>query len=418
MARRLTRATTIAAGVLGTSAAITMGAVALGGTAAQVVERRRNRVHRRGPYVASPRAVELHRTLTVVDLHADSLLWGRDLRRRAGYGHLDVPRLVEGGVAIVGFAASTHVPRRANMERNDDRTDDVTLIAVGLRWPRSTWTSRLARALHLASRLREMAAGSAAQLTVIESRTDLDAYLARRAVDPAITAGFLAVEGAQVLEGGVDDLDMVFRAGYRMLSPAHFFDTAYGGSAHGVVKGGLTDAGRQLLSRMEELGMVMDVAHASSATIDDVLSLAARPVVASHTGVQASAPGIRNLPDDQVRGIAATGGLVGIGFWPVASGGDDAAAISRSITAAIELAGVDHVGLGSDFDGAVPTPFDASGMPLLTDALLAEGLSETDIAAVMGGNALRVLAAALPPDQTSGAMSAAARAAPSDSTGR
>jgi microsomal dipeptidase-like Zn-dependent dipeptidase len=339
----------------------------------------------------------VHRPLTVVDLHADSLLWGRDLGRRAGYGHVDVPRLVEGGVALVGFAASTHVPRRANLERNDDRTDDVTLIAVSQRWPRATWRSRLARALHLAVRLREMAADSAGRLTLIESRTDLEGYLARRTLDPAITAGFLAIEGAQALDGKLDNLDVLFRAGYRMLSPAHFFDTAYGGSAHGLVKGGLTDAGRELLSRMESSGVIMDVAHASSATIDDVLSLAARPVVASHTGIRAAAPGIRNLPDDQVRGIAATGGLVGIGFWPVACGGEDVSAIARSIGAAIELAGIDHVGLGSDFDGAVPTPFDVTGMPLLTEALLADGLSEADIAAVMGGNAVRVLAGALPP---------------------
>jgi membrane dipeptidase len=151
-----------------------------------------------------------------------------------------------------------------------------------------------------------------------------------------------------------------------------------------------------LLSRVESSGMVLDVSHASSATIDDVLSLASRPVVASHTGVRAAVPGIRNLPDDQVRGIAATGGLVGIGFWPVACGGRNATSIARSIGAAIELAGIDHVGLGSDFDGAVPTPFDATGMPLVTEALRAEGLSDDDIAAVMGRNAIRVLLASLP----------------------
>jgi microsomal dipeptidase-like Zn-dependent dipeptidase len=396
VARRLTRATTIAAGVLGTSAAVVVGGIALGGSAAGIVERRRNRVHRRGPYRASARAVELHRSLTVVDLHADSLLWGRDLRRRAGYGHVDVPRLVEGGVALIGLAASTQVPRRVNLERNDDRTDDVTLLAVSQRWPRATWGSRLARALHLALRLRAMAADSAGRLSVVESRAELEAYLARRALDPSITAAFLAIEGAQALDDDLDNLDILARAGYRMLSPAHFFDTPYGGSAHGVVQGGLTELGRDLLSRAEAAGVVMDVAHASSATIDDVLSVAVRPVVASHTGVRAAVPGVRNLPDDQVRGIAATGGLVGIGFWPVACGGDDAAAIARSVVSAIELAGVDHVGLGSDFDGAVPTPFDASGMPLLTEALLAEGLSDTDIAAVMGGNAVRILAATLP----------------------
>jgi microsomal dipeptidase-like Zn-dependent dipeptidase len=240
-----------------------------------------------------------------------------------------------------------------------------------------------------------MAADSAGALTLIETRPGLEDYLARRAIDPQITGAFLAIEGAQALEDDLANLDLLAAAGYRMLSPAHFFDTAYGGSAHGVVKGGLTSAGRDLLSRMEATGVIMDVAHASSATIDDVLSLAARPVVASHTGVRAAVPGVRNLPDDQVRAIAATGGLVGIGFWPVACGGDDAASIARSIATAIELAGIEHVGLGSDFDGAVPTPFDASGMPLLTEALLAEGLSDDDIAAVMGGNAARVLASSL-----------------------
>ena len=170
----------------------------------------------------------------------------------------------------------------------------------------------------------------------------------------------------------------------------------HAGSAHGARKGGLTDTGRELLSRLESAGIVLDLAHASSATIDDVLTLAARPVVASHTGIHAVAPGIRNLPDDHVRGIAATGGLVGIGFWPVATGGTDVAAIARSIGAAIGLAGAEHVAIGSDFDGAVTSPFDAGGLPLLTDALLAEGLSDDDIAAVMGRNALRLLASSMP----------------------
>lgn len=403
MARPLTRAAAAAAsafsataGALARGAADGAGIARVGPIATALVERRFNRVHHRGPYRASARAAELHRDLTVVDLHADSLLWGRDLLRRAGYGHLDVPRLIDGGVALVGLAAATKVPRRANLERNDDTTDDVALLARALRWPPATRDSPLARALYVADRLRAMAAASDGRLTVIESRHGLETYIARRSVDPRITAAFLAIEGAQALDGDLDNVARLARAGYRMLSPSHFFDTPYAGSAHGVVKGGLTAIGRQLLSMVESNGLILDVSHASSATIDDVLSIASRPVVASHTGVRAAVPGIRNLPDDQVRGIAATGGVVGIGFWPVACGGRDAAAIARSVVAAIELAGIEHVGLGSDFDGAVPTPFDATGMPLLTEALLAEGLSDTDIAAVMGGNAIRLLRAALP----------------------
>ncbi len=396
MARRLTRATTIAAGALGASAAVVVGGLALTRIATPVGERALNRVYRRGPYRATPRAVELHRSLTVVDLHADSLLWGRDLRRRASYGHLDIPRLIDGGVALVGLSAATQVPLGANMDRNDERPDLVTLLALGQRWPRATWGSRLARALHLAFRLRAMAAESAGRLTLIETRHDLEAYLARRSTDPSITAAFLSVEGAQALDGDVASIDILAAAGFRMIAPSHLLDTVYGGSAHGAVKGGLSEVGRELLSRAESAGVLVDLAHASSATIDDVLALAARPVVASHTGVRVAAPGIRNLPDDQVRAIAATGGLVGIGFWPVACGGDDVRAIARSLVSAIELAGVDHIAIGSDFDGAVSTPFDASGMPLLTEALLAEGLSDADIGAVMGGNAVRLLTAALP----------------------
>ena len=332
----------------------------------------------------------------MVDLHADSLLWGRDLLRRAAHSHVDVPRLIEGGIAIQGLAVCTQVPRRVNLERNDDRTDDVSLLALAQRWPPATWRDRLARALYQADRAHGMAARSAGRLTILGTGGDVEAYLARRDEDPAITAAFLAIEGAHALDGDPANIDRLADAGFRMMSPTHFFDNAFGGSVHGVEQGGLTAAGREMVVRMEARGMVVDVAHASERTIDDVLALATRPVVASHTGVRAVADSVRNLSDTHLKGIAATGGLVGIGFWPTASGGEDAAAIARSIGYAVAVAGVDHVGLGSDFDGAVPIPFDATGIVQVTDALLADGFDETAIAAVMGGNALRLLRAVLP----------------------
>ena len=89
-----------------------------------------------------------------------------------------------------------------------------------------------------------------------------------------------------------------------MMSPSHFFDNAFGGSAHGLEKGGLTDAGREMVRRMEARRMLVDVAHASASTIDDVLAMTTRPVVASHTGVRGVADNARNLTDDHLRGIA------------------------------------------------------------------------------------------------------------------
>src|SRR6185436_7128499 len=135
VARRLTRATTIAAGALGASAAFVVG-LALTGIASPVGERALNRVHRRGPYRASPRAVELHRSVTVVDLHADSLLWGRDLRRRASYGHIDVPRLIDRGDA--GPARGEHGPQRGAPRPRDGPRAGPALAAADLGESRGT----------------------------------------------------------------------------------------------------------------------------------------------------------------------------------------------------------------------------------------------------------------------------------------
>jgi microsomal dipeptidase-like Zn-dependent dipeptidase len=369
---------------------------AIGERLAARTERRLNPVADPGPYLVPPAAADLHERLTVVDLHGDTLLLGRDLLARGTRGHVDLPRLVEGNVAIQVFGVATKVPRHLNIERNDDRTDDITLVALGLAWPRATWRSRLARAEHLATRLAAFAAASSGQLTVVRSAADLAAFLDRRATEPGIVAGLLAIEGAHALDGELANVERLDAAGYRMVGLTHFFDHGFAGSAHGVAKGGLTAAGRDLVAELERRRMIVDVAHASAATIDDVLAIATRPVVASHTGVRAVADNARNLSDDQLRGIAATGGLIGIGFWPTASGGDDAASIARSIAHAVAVVGADHVGLGSDFDGAVPVPFDASGMAVLTAALLAQGLDEATIAAVMGGSAVRLLRAALP----------------------
>src|SRR6185436_3772809 len=106
----------------------------------------------------------------------------------------------------------------------------------------------------------------------------------------------------------------------------------------------------------------------------------------------------RNLSDAQRRGVAATGGVVGIGYWETAVCGDDPAAIARAIAHAVRVAGADHVGLGSDFDGAVTTPFDTAGLAELTQALLDAGLDETTLGKVMGGNAVRVLGEGLRPE--------------------
>ena len=209
-----------------------------------------NPVHRRPPYPASDRARELHATLRVADLHADSLLWGRDLLERGTRGHVDVPRLIEGRVALQALAVTTKVPRNLSLDRNSDRTDDVLFVALAQAWPTATIRSLLARALHQADRARRTAARSGGRLTLVITATELAAHLACYAADPARTASILTIEGAQALDGDPANVDVLADAGYRMMSPSHFFDTDFGGSAHGLEKGGLTALGRAMVARM------------------------------------------------------------------------------------------------------------------------------------------------------------------------
>lgn len=307
-----------------------------------------------------------------------------------------MPRLIEGGVALQAFTVVSKTPRGLNLESNDDRSDDVTWLALLELWPPRTWSGLRERALYQSQRLHAMAARSQGRLTLVRSRTELASYLERRRQEVGLTAGLLGVEGAQVLEGKAENVDVLFAAGFRMMSPTHFFDNEVGGSAHGIAKGGLTALGRDVIRRMERLRMLVDLAHASPRTIDDVLDQATRPVVVSHTGVKGTCDNVRNLSDEQLRGIARTGGVIGIGYWDTAVCGEDARAIARAIRYAARVAGVEHVGLGSDFDGAVTTPFDTTGLALLTDALLAEGFEDEEVTKIMGGNVFRILAEALP----------------------
>ena len=350
-----------------------------------------------GPWAApSEQALALHSTLRIADLHADSLLFGRDLLRRSSRGHVDVPRMQAGNMALQVFSMPTKTPRHMNIEHNDDSTDEVLTLAIARRWPPATWRSLTARVLNFAAQAQRTEARSDGAFRLIRTRDGLAAYLADRAENPSLTAGMLSIEGAHALDDDPANIDVVFDAGVRMISPSHFFDTAFGGSAHGMEQGGLTEKGREMIARMERNGMVLDLAHASAATIDDALAIATRPVVASHTGVKGVCDNSRNLRDEHLAGIAATGGVVGIGFWDTASGGKEPEWIARSIAYAVDKIGAEHVGLGSDYDGAVEVPFDVANLVILTEQLLRVGLDEATIRLVMGENVLRVLGEVLP----------------------
>ena len=362
----------------------------------RLVDEDQNKVVNKPPYMASPRALALHKQLIIADLHADSLLWGRDLLERGSYGHVDIPRLADGNVALQVFSMPTKSPHGLNIESNEDKNDDIFWLAIVDHWPPATWNSLTQRALYHARRLHQFARASQGGFVVIESSADLSSYLERRRLNGRLTAGLLSIEGAHALDGKLENLDVLYRAGYRMMSPSHFFDNDIGGSSAGVHKTGLTENGREWVRQMEARHMIVDLAHASARTIEDVLSIATRPVVVSHTGVKGTCDNNRNLSDDQIRAVAAKGGLIGIGYWDTATCGTDARAIAKAMRYVSDRVGVEHVALGSDFDGAIKAPFDTTGLVEITDAMLAAGYSEQEIRMIMGENVVNFLKANLP----------------------
>ncbi|MBK9328397.1 MAG: dipeptidase [Sphingobacteriales bacterium] len=355
-----------------------------------------NRCDYPGTGEVSEKAKSLHAKLLIADMHADSFLWDRNFLERNQRGHIDLPRMLEGNAALQIFDAVTQTPRGLNYDRNDDRTDNITLLTIANRRPPRSWFSLKERALHNAELVHKAAANSAGRFSVIKNQKELNAFLEKRIHSLKMAAGMLAVEGLHALEGRLENLEVLHQAGYRMMGLVHFFDNDAGGSSTGMQKGGLTDFGKAAVRKMEELYITVDLAHASEQLIEDVLAYSHKPVVVSHTGLRGTKDSLRNLSDAHLKAVAEKGGLIGIGYWSEAVCDISPAGIAKTIRYAVNRAGVEHIALGSDFDGAVATQFDISSLVLLTDALLKEGFEEEEVAQIMGGNQIRFLQQWLP----------------------
>jgi len=372
----------------------------------------------------TPRALRVYREAFVVDTHNDMpsrILddgYDPDVRHAPGFGpkegHTDLPRLVESGLTAEFLSAWIDAPYAATPGASFDRAMQhvATIHAFVDRHP---------------DRLRF--ATTAADV--------------RRAKQDGKVAILIGVEGGHAIESSLDRLRDLHARGVRYMTLTWNNGLPWAGAAFGeggTRTGGLTAFGRDVVREMNRLGMLVDVSHVSDSTFFDAIAASSVPVIASHSSARALSDSPRNLTDDQLRAIARNGGVVNVNFYSrfidsryrmraeaveaqvaaarraLGPGPDSAAAAARisamrdSLFAAIpptpfsvlidhidhiaRVAGVDHVGLGSDFDGVSALPLgmeDVTRLPRIAQALLDRGYSETDVKKVLGGNMLRVM---------------------------
>jgi membrane dipeptidase len=364
---------------------------------------------------------DFHNGLFIADMHCDSLLWDRDLMVRHDYGHLDVPRMVEGNVAFQILAMPTEVPVKIGNLRVGNTVGVLTFLETG----RSQ--SNFDRAIGAADELDTLIARSAGgkhPIRLIKTRDDLRRF--RRDFDASPRdqrpiGTFLGLEGAHGLDDDHPDnfthddvrkqLQTLAARGYRTIGPAHFHGTAGVGSAQHPTDhdAGLSMVGLEALMEMERLGIVIDLTHSARPSIEDIMTAwragkLKKPLISSHTGVRPFMPVLRALPNRYLTDVAMTGGVIGISYFKTfkeSMSVEEIALSCRKVVDVLNTAGyigINHVGLGSDYDGTVKVPFDASELVLLTSELRKPkyGFSDSDIRKIAGDNLYRVLLKTLP----------------------
>jgi membrane dipeptidase len=352
------------------------------------IESKRNPIKQEKPYIVSTEAHQIYARLDFIsDLHCDALLWGRDLTQKSDRGHVDFPRMREANVAMEMFTIVSKSPSGQNMKSNSaDTFDNITSLTIAKGESPFNWFSLINRTLSQSQDLADFIEEENEKAIFIKSKADLERLILARKSDKNVIGAMLGIEGAHALEGKIENINLAYEAGVRMIGPTHFFDNELGGSAHGENLGGLTDFGKEVIRKMNELGIFIDLAHCSPAIVDDVLAITTAPVMVSHTGVRAVLDSQRNMSNDQIKKIAANGGIIGIAFFVMAVGEPELPNIIASIRHIRDLVGIKYVALGSDYDGSVAVPFDITGLPLIVEGLIKDGFTEQEIRAVMGEN--------------------------------
>ncbi len=339
--------------------------------------------------------------VAIFDGHNDVLLrlWSKkdtdpvaDFVQGDGLGHMDLPRMIKGGFAggfFAIFLPNPNDPKHDDLEQNPPPALEVA------------HSPALAATLDMASLLYRIARAAEERFKVCRTVAEIRAAMAAGQV-----AAVLHIEGAEAIDAELKALDVLHQAGLRSIGPVWSRPNIFG---HGVpfrfpsspdTGPGLTEAGKALIRRCNELRIQADLSHLNAKGFWDVAEISTAPLVATHSNAHALSPSSRNLTDEQIMAIGQSGGMIGLNFangflradgkWQSENGLDT---MLRHVDHLLRLAGEDHVGLGSDFDGArIPSQIgDVAGLPNLVDAMRTHGYGETLVAKIASGNWLRVL---------------------------
>lgn len=322
--------------------------------------------------MAETDSLSLHRDALIVDTHCDtllSLMRGRPLGERRDEGHIDLPRLREGGVGVQFFAC--YIEPQFKPDRG------------------------LKRVLQQIDAFYQAVEANRDQIEVALTVADIERIRAAGKV-----AAVLAIEGGEAIDGDLAALRMLHRLGVRSFGLVwNQRNLLADGIGERRTHGGLTTLGVEAVREMNRLGMVVDVSHLNDEGFWDVIETSTSPIMASHSNSRAICDHPRNLTDDQIRALAKNGGVMGMNFCPAFVRSEGPVTVDHlidHIDHIVDLVGFDHVGLGSDFDGINDVPQgleDVSRLPNLTRRLVERGYSEENIRKILGGNHLRVLKA-------------------------
>lgn len=317
---------------------------------------------------------QVHSKAFVVDGHADTILKlvedHRSLGERGEKGAVDLPRLQEGGVDLQFFAF----------------------------WVDKVFkpTGALKRTLFLFDAFDRELQRNEQKMRLIKSFRDIEMAGAAGKV-----GALFSIEGGEAIEGDLSLLRVLFKLGFRSMGLTHNDRNQLGDGAGEANAGGLTELGFQAIEEMNRLGMVVDLAHLSDKGFYDALEISKRPLIVSHACCRTIRDDKRNLSDTQIHALAKRDGLVGVAFISRFLAANPATIddVVNHISHIARLVGVEHVGLGSDFDGTTPLPKgleDVTRLPGITRLLLERGFSDDDVVKILGGNYLRVLQETLP----------------------